>query len=108
MKQLGTGVQGLQRLTSAAAASVHVPAPDESVDPSHTYSPPIACERPRIAGNVQQPKQSQPLGVIGLQESRHCRGWVIGHVIPPTALLSYGHVGPSGGKFGATDNGSQR
>jgi hypothetical protein len=108
LKQLRTGVHGLQRAVFATSASVQVPSPAELVEPSQTNSPPAAAGRPRIAGKVQQPKQSHPFGVMGRQVLMHIAGCVLGQVIPPTKLRSYGHVGPSGGKSGATDSGSHR
>ena len=108
LKQLGTGVHDLQRSVFVTSASVQAPSPAALVEPSHTNSPPAAAERPRIAGKVQQPKQSHPFGVMGRHELMHTAGCVLGHVIPPTALRSNGHVEPSGGKFGATDSGSHR
>lgn len=108
LKQLGTGVHDWHALVSVTFASVHVPTPSALREPSHTYSPPIAAGRPRSAGNVQQPKQSQPFGVIGRHEFKHCAGCDAGQVIPPTDEGVYGQLDPSGGKFGATDSGSQR
>jgi hypothetical protein len=63
-------VHGLQREVSVTSSSVHVPSfVPSTTDPIHTYSPPIAAERPAIASNVQHPKQSQPFGVSGRQTS---------------------------------------
>ena len=45
---------------SLSVPSLHDPTPFGFSEPSHTYLPPDA-------GSSQQPKQSQPFGVIGPQ-----------------------------------------
>jgi len=54
-----TGVHGRQAAGSFTCAASHVPA-FRVLEPIHT-------NLPLSAGNSQQPKQSQPLGVIGKQ-----------------------------------------
>ena len=56
-------MHGRHATGSATCAASHVPAFCVA-EPIHTYLP-------LSAGSSQQPKQSQPLGVMGRQVSRH-------------------------------------
>ena len=62
-----TGVQVRHFVGSVMCAKSHVPSPRVPLglyEPSQTYLP-------ASSGKVQQPKQSQPLGVSGRQKPRH-------------------------------------
>ena len=63
LKQPITGWQVWHLVGSLTLAMSHEPLPLPSSEPSHT-------NLPVPAGSSQQPKQSQPFGVSGLQKSR--------------------------------------
>ncbi len=74
-RQFATGVHGRHFVRSPTSASVHeLVFVASTTDPSQTHSPPFVGVRPAIAGNVQQPKQSQPLGVSGLHRDSQFDG----------------------------------
>jgi hypothetical protein len=52
--------------------------------------------RPASCGKMQQPKQSQPFGVKGLQTCAHIADWVAGQSLSPTMLGVYEQSAPSG------------
>jgi hypothetical protein len=68
LKQDITRVHGWHAAGSATCAASQVPT-FCVVDPIHTNFP-------LSAGNSQQPKQSQPFGVIGKHELRHAFDWL--------------------------------
>lgn len=67
--QDGTGVHGWHAEGSSTCAASHVPTLCDA-EPIQTYLP-------LSAGSSQQPKQSQPLGVMGRQMSRQVLACVV-------------------------------
>jgi hypothetical protein len=101
----GVGVHGRQAEGSVTWAASQVP--------TFCAEEPIHTNLPLAAGSSQQPKQSQPLGVMGKQVSRQALACVVlkpsqVELLPGTlAFGSYAQrESPLGGNSGATESGS--